>query len=87
MSYKDTLTLYEEQVANGVSNEQAKIIAHQLGSVGDNFSNAIKNINENLIKLDKDIIKLDKDMFWIRMVGSAMTLAFFSNIVAIAWMK
>lgn len=34
---KDSLTLYEELIAAGVSDAQAKVQAHQLGSVNDGF--------------------------------------------------
>lgn len=35
MSYKDTLTLYEELVATGIPDAQAKIQAHQQGNLAD----------------------------------------------------
>ena len=68
MEYKDTLTLYEELVASGVSEDSAKIQAHQLGGVTDcmgEFSNTLKEIQ--------------KDMSWMRIIGAAMAVAFFSN--------
>lgn len=45
MSYKDSLTLFEELCSSGVSAEQASIQAHQLGSVTD-----------LLRKIEKDLI-------------------------------
>lgn len=45
MSYKDTLELYDELIAGGCSEAQARVQAKQLGSVG--------NI---LDKIDKDLL-------------------------------
>ena len=87
MSYKDTLTLYEEQVAAGVPDTQAKIIAHQLGAIGDELSIALNGIKEKLEDFDKRFIKLDKDMFWMRYIGASMTISFFANIVVVAWLS
>jgi hypothetical protein len=61
MKHKDTLTLYEELVASGISDTQAKIQAHQLGGVTDCLE------------------EIKKDMWWMRAIGAAMTVAFFSN--------
>ena len=59
--HKDTLTLYEELVASGVPDEQAKIQAHQLGGVTDILED------------------IKKDLFWMRIIGGAMIVAFLSN--------
>lgn len=75
MGYKDTLTLYEEQIAKGVPNEQAKIIAHQIGSLGDELSVSLNGIRD-------DIKDMRKDMFWMRVIGTAMTVSFLS-----AWFR
>lgn len=69
---KDTLTLYEELVATGISDAQAKIQAHQMGAMGDHLGNAINGLNTRLDKIEMD-------MFWMRIIGGAMTVAFFSN--------
>lgn len=71
MAYKDTLTLFEELVATGVPEAQAKIQAHQLGGVTDEFGK-IRNVLE----------RIEKDLFWMRIIGGAMTFAFLS-----AWFK
>lgn len=76
MSYKDTLTLYEELVASGVPDEQAKVQAHQLGGIGTYVGDAINEVNRKLEKIDKDLI-------WMRVIGAAMIVAFLSN----AWFK
>jgi hypothetical protein len=57
--YKDALTLYEELVATGVSEDSARIQAHQIGNV------------TNLL------VDMKKDMSWMRIIGAAMTVAFF----------
>lgn len=71
-SYKDTLTIYEELMAGGCTETQAKVQAHQLGALGDNVSKSING-------LSKRLDKLDKDMFWMRIIGGAMTFAFVTN--------
>lgn len=68
MGYKDTLTLYEELIATGVSETSAKIQAHQLGAVTDCL-----DVISNTLK------EIQKDMSWMRLIGAAMTVAFFSN--------
>jgi hypothetical protein len=45
MAYKDSLTLYEELIATGTPEAQAKTTAHQLGDV--------TNI---LVKIEKDLM-------------------------------
>lgn len=45
MAYKDTLELYEELIAGGASESQARIQAKQLGA-----------ISHILIKIDKDLV-------------------------------
>lgn len=91
MLYKDTLTLYEELTASGVPEDQAKIQAHQIGSLGDCLSNSIHSLETKLetrflsidtrfASIEKIISKLDKDMFWMRVIGAAMTATFFAHL-------
>ncbi len=58
---KDTLTLYCELIDSGISKEQAKIQAMQLGDV----RNLISDIATQL-KI------LHADMKWIRIIGGAL---------------
>ena len=78
-TYKDTLTLYEELVASGVPDEQAKVQAHQLGSMGDYMGNAINGMNARFNEMDRKLEKIDKDLIWMRIIGVAMIVAFLSN--------
>jgi hypothetical protein len=70
MSYKDTLTLYNELKAAGIGEEQAQIQAKQLGG-----------ISETMGDFSALIIKIEKDLMWMRLIGGAMTLAFLSSAV------
>jgi hypothetical protein len=45
MAYKDSLTLYEELIATGTQEAQAKTIAHQMGDV-----------TSILVKIEKDLM-------------------------------
>ena len=65
---KDTLTLYEELIASGVHDAQAKIQAHQLGDV------ALEQLDIRQL-----MSKIDKDLMWMRLIGGAMVVTFFSN--------
>lgn len=98
MSHKDTLTLYEEQIARGVPDEQARIIAHQLGNLADEFGSLTDELTRELrslrsemtagfSKIDIRFIKIEKDMFWMRLIGAAMVITFFTNILSVAWLK
>lgn len=90
-TYKDTLTLYEEFIATGVPESQAKIQAHQLGAVSTYVGDAIHQINERMTtkfnemdermdnKFNEVDRKLDKDLVWMRVIGAAMIVAFLSN--------
>ena len=75
MKYRDTLELFDELVAAGCPENQARIQAQQLGTMGTYFGDAISMMNAKLDKIDRDLI-------WMRIVGGAMTLAFLS-----AWFK
>lgn len=70
MAYKDTLTLYEELVAKGVPEEQAKIQAHQLGGVSEAMDRQTDVLQE-----------IKKDLFWMRIIGGAMIVTFLSNVL------
>lgn len=75
MEYKDTLTLYEELIAAGVPETSAKIQAHQLGGVTDCMGEFSNTLNE----FSNILNEIQKDMSWMRIIGAAMTVAFFSN--------
>jgi hypothetical protein len=60
---KDTLSLYDELLAGGCTEAQARVQAHQLGDVSD---------------VTKDI---KNELLWLRIIGGAMTLSFFSNFI------
>lgn len=68
MAYKDTLELFDELVAAGTPESQARAQARQLGEAG----NVLDTMNAKLDKIDKDLI-------WMRVIGAAMTIAFLSN--------
>ena len=68
MSYKDTLALYDDLVAGGCTEAQARVQAKQLGGVAE----AISEHNDVMRKIEKDL-------FWLRIIGGAMALAFLSN--------
>ena len=70
MAYKDTLELFDELVATGVSESQARIQAQQLGAMGNYIGDVISNMNTRLDKIDKDLV-------WMRVIGGAMIIACF----------
>jgi hypothetical protein len=72
MAYKDTLQLFDEMVENGESEDAARIHAQQLGAMGTYIGDAINGMNSRLDKIDKDLT-------WMRIIGAAMTVTFFSN--------
>jgi len=84
--YKDTLTLFEELVEKGVPEAQAKIQAHQLGALGDHFVISLENSNARFDKavenMDVRLKKIDSDLFWMRVIGAAMSFSFLS-----AWFR
>ncbi len=79
MSYKDTLTLYEELVSSGVPVASAKIQAHQMGAMSDYLGDAINRLNTIIDSINTRLDKIENDMFWMRLIGGAMTVTFFSN--------
>jgi hypothetical protein len=68
MAYRDTLQLYDELIAAGIPEAQARAQAKQLGEVAME-QNGMLNVLE----------KIEKDMYWMRIIGAAMTVTFFSN--------
>ncbi len=76
MAHKDTLTLYEDLIASGAPEAQAKIQAHQMGDLADEMGSRYNELNA---KLDLSLQGLRKDLMWMKIIGGAMTLAFMSN--------
>lgn len=70
MSYKDTLELYDELIAGGCTEAQARAQAKQLGAVGTELG-AIRTVLDDI----------RKDLFWMRIIGGVMCVAFFSNCI------
>ncbi len=68
MEIKDSLTLYNELKACGVPEDQAQVQASQLGGVKD-----------VVVGIKEIITKIEKDLLWMRIIGAAMTVTFFSN--------
>lgn len=86
MNYKDTLTLYDELILAGTPEPQARAQAHQLGAWNDILGKAINDFTSEIHKINIRLEKIDKDMSWIRYIGAAMTVAFFSNIIVTVWL-
>ena len=88
---KDTLSLYDELLAGGCTESQARAQAKQLGEIGDSVTLAIKEwsnvLTGQLIEVKDSMKKLDNDMFWMRVIGSMMTAAFAGTIFAAIWFK
>lgn len=96
MSHKDTLTLYEELVATGISDAQARIQAHQLGGVSDFLEESLNKFNysiqDSLDRLERSVEgtnrrmdKIDTNLWWMRSIGISMATIFFANIVVVLW--
>jgi len=85
------LTLYEELVATGISDEQAKIIAHQQGALSDETGGRYSDLNQKLdktihefhLKLDTTFSTVETNMAWIKNIGMAIVAAIIANIVAV----
>ena len=73
MSYKDTLKLYDELIAGGCTEPQARVQAEQLGAVG----NVLDELKQ---EMRLGFQKLDKDIYWMRLIGAAMIVTFLGNI-------
>jgi flagellar biosynthesis/type III secretory pathway protein FliH len=80
MSYKDALTLYEELVATGTEEGQAKAMAHQMSSLSDEMGG---RYNELSARLDKRLDSIDSNLKWMMIVGGVMAASFFSNVLFI----
>lgn len=87
MSYKDTLTIYEELVATGVPESQAKIQAHQMGAAGNAFEAAVGGLDRAIQGMNKRLDKIDSVLFWMRIIAIAMTVAFLSNGIIETWFR
>jgi hypothetical protein len=80
MSYKDALTLYEELLASGTDEGQAKAMAHQMSSLADEMGG---RYNELSARLDKRLDSIDSNLKWMMIVGGVMAASFFSNVLFI----
>mgnify|MGYP001565882103 CR=1 FL=1 len=91
--YKDTLKLYDELISGGCSEDQARVHAEQLGLLGE-FLNDIKqtfssqmvslrqDFDDKMIVLKKEIGDVRRDLGWMHLIGSAMIVAFLTDIFA-----
>ncbi len=79
MEIKDTLTLYNEFKASGMPEEQAQIQAHQLGALSNTLEQSMITLRSEMFEIKTWLTKIDKDMHWMRIIGAAMTVTFFSN--------
>ena len=83
MSYKDTLTLYEELVATGIPDSQAKIMAHQQGAVIDVMTGIGFRLDKSLQEMQTTIAKHDTTLKLMMTFVAFMTAAFVANILFI----
>ena len=74
MIYKDTLKLYDELLAGGCTEVQARTQANQLGGMGEFLDDVRKDFDEQMGGLKKDLQ-------WMRLIGAAMIVTFLGNIV------
>ncbi len=96
MAHKDSLTLYNEFVANGMPEAQAQIQAHQMGDLADEMGGRYNELSEKLnetnkkldstihelnAKLDIAFSKINISLKWMMLIGGAMAASFFSNII------
>ena len=51
--------------------------------MGNYIGDVISSVNEKLDKLEIDLSEIRKDLSWMRIIGAAMTVAFFSNILLV----
>ena len=75
---KGTLQMYDELLAGGCTDGQARVQANQLGAAGDSFSKAINDFN-------KEITEIKGELKWMRIIGSGMILAFLANLLFIGY--
>lgn len=87
MKYKDTLALYDELIASGTPDAQARAQAGQLGAATDVLGRAIENMTERFASIDMKfasidvkLAAIDKDLIWMRVIGSTMIVTFFANM-------
>lgn len=64
---KGSLQIYDELIAGGCTDAQARAQANQLDEVSKSVS-----------VLNSILIKIEKDLFWMQIIGGAMTAAFMS---------
>lgn len=83
MSYKDTLTLYEELVATGIPDSQAKIMAHQQGEVVSEMNNIGTILDKTMHEINIKLANIDTSMNWMKGIGATLAVAIIGNIVAI----
>ena len=79
METKDTLELYDNLIAGGCSESQARVQATQLGAMGTALSNSIDSVFGQLRRIDSKLDKMDKDMFWMRAIGAGMIVSFLAT--------
>jgi hypothetical protein len=73
---KGTLQMYDELLAGGCTESQARVQANQLGEALDTFSKAINDFN-------KELTEIKGELKWMRIIGSAMVVAFLANLLFI----
>jgi len=83
MSYKDTLTLYEELVATGIPDAQAKIMAHQQGAVIDVMNGIGFRLDKSLQEMQTTLAKHDTTLKLMMTFVVFMAAAFVANILFI----
>jgi hypothetical protein len=89
MKYKDTLTLYEELVASGTPEGQAKIMAHQQGAladstegIGSRVERISNNIDKTLMSMEKKLDVMGRDIYWMKLIGSVMAVTFSAHFLS-----
>lgn len=75
MTYKDTLTIYEELVATGISDSEAKVQAHQFGSINVFILDVKQDLEKSLSEIRDELKSMKKDMLWMRLIGAALFAA------------
>lgn len=82
MQVKDTLTLYEELVATGVPDDQAKIQAHQLGGIASMLSTSIDEFKQSMDSFKSEI---RSDYKWIMRIGGFISITLIGMIVKVVF--
>ncbi len=90
MSYKDTLTIYEELVASGIPEGQAKILAHQQGAlvdvmngIGFRLDRSLQEMKATLDGVTVTIARHDTTIKLMMTFVVFMAAAFVANILFI----